>query len=89
MDLTRRFVFRGNASAIAGQIYRPKTIIVDVNGGASSLGVSGGRSQTKVSGASFGDIITFGSAIIATAAATFEWILQNAVEMKSENDLTV
>ena len=62
MDLTRRFVFRGNASAIAGQLYRPKTIIVDVNGGASSLGVSGGRSQSKIDGASFGDIITFGSA---------------------------
>ena len=62
MDLTRRFVFRGNASALAGQIFRPKTIIVDVNGGASSLGVSGGRSQSKTGGASFGDIITFGSA---------------------------
>jgi hypothetical protein len=62
LDLTRRFVFRGNASAIAGQIYRPKTIIVDVNGGASSLGVSGGRSQAKISGASFGDVITFGAA---------------------------
>src|SRR5215203_963629 len=33
-----------------------------------------------------GILITFGSIIIATAAATFEWILQNAVEMKSEND---
>ena len=62
MDLTRRFVFRGNASAIAGQIYRPKTIIVDVNCGGSSLGVSGGRSQSKIDGASFGDIIKFGSA---------------------------
>jgi hypothetical protein len=62
MDLTRRFVFRGNASAVAGQIYRPKTIIVDVKGGASSLGVSGGRSQSQIGGASFGDIIKFGSA---------------------------
>ena len=62
MDLTRRFVFRGNASAVAGQIYRPKTIIVDANGGASSLGVSGGRSRSKIGGASFGDIIKFGSA---------------------------
>jgi len=62
MDLTRRFVFRGNASAVAGQIYRPRTIIVDVNGGASSLGVSGGRSQSQIGGASFGDIIKFGSA---------------------------
>jgi hypothetical protein len=62
MDLTRRFVFRGNASAVAGQIYRPKTIIVDMSGGASSLGVSGGRSQSQIGGASFGDIIKFGSA---------------------------
>jgi hypothetical protein len=62
MNLTRRFVFRGNASAIAGQIFRPKTIIVDVKGGASSLGVSGGRSQSQIDGASFGDIIRFGSA---------------------------
>src|SRR5262245_54328441 len=62
MDLTRRFVFRGNASAIAGQIFRPKTIIVDVAGGASSLGVSGGRSQSQIKGNSFGDIIKFGSA---------------------------
>jgi hypothetical protein len=62
MDLTRRFVFRGNASAIAGQIFRPKTIIVDVGCGASSLGVSGGKSQAQTTGKSFGDIITFGSA---------------------------
>ena len=60
MDLTRRFVFRGNASAIAGQIFRPKTIIVDVKG-ASSLGVSGGRSESQIAGNSFGDIIRFGS----------------------------
>jgi hypothetical protein len=44
MNVIRRFVFRGNASSMAGQIFRPKTIIVDVKGGASSLGVSGGRS---------------------------------------------
>src|SRR5262245_37188149 len=62
MDLTRRFVFRGNASAIAGQIFRPKTIIVDVSGGARSLGGSDGRSQSQISGAAFGDIIKFGSA---------------------------
>lgn len=34
-------------------------------------------------------IITFGSIVIATAAAMFERIFQNAVELKSENDLTV
>jgi len=62
MNLTRRFVFRGNASAIAGQIFRPKTIIVDVPCGGASLGVSGGRSQAQIKGASFDDIIKFGSA---------------------------
>ena len=36
-----------------------------------------------------GILITFGSIIIAAAAATFERILQNAADMKSENDLTV
>ena len=34
-------------------------------------------------------LIAFPSIVIATAAAMFERILQNAVDMKSENDLTV
>jgi len=34
-------------------------------------------------------LIAFSSIIIATAAAVFERILQNAVDIKSENDLTV
>ena len=34
-------------------------------------------------------VTTFGTAIVATAAAIFQKILQNAVDMKSENDLTI
>ena len=34
-------------------------------------------------------LITFPSIVIGTAAAVFERILQNAVDIKSENDLTV
>ena len=34
-------------------------------------------------------LITFASLVIATAAAVLERILQNAVDIKSENDLTV
>lgn len=34
-------------------------------------------------------VTAFVSAVIATAAAIFEKILQNAVDMKSENDLTI
>ena len=40
-------------------------------------------------GVAMGILITFGSIVIATAAAVFEKTLQSAVEMKSENDLTV
>jgi hypothetical protein len=34
-------------------------------------------------------LLTFGAIVVATAAATFERIFQNAVDIKSENDLTV
>ena len=47
------------------------------------------QSDDRAGGVFMGVLITFGSIVIATAAATFEWILQNAVDMKSENDLTV
>lgn len=40
-------------------------------------------------GIMMGVFITFGSVVIATAAAMFERILQSAVDIKSENDLTV
>ncbi len=36
-----------------------------------------------------GILIVFPSIVVATAAAMFERILQNAVDLKSENDLTV
>ena len=36
-----------------------------------------------------GVLVVFGSIVVATAAAMFERILQNAVDIKSENDLTV
>ena len=36
-----------------------------------------------------GIFITFASIVIATAAAIFQKLLQNAVDIKSENDLTV
>ena len=46
-------------------------------------------SDDRAGGVFMGILITFGSIVIATAAATFERILQNAVDIKSENDLTV
>ncbi len=46
-------------------------------------------SDDPAGGVFMGVLITFGSIVIATAAAMFQRILQNAVEIKSENDLTV
>ena len=46
-------------------------------------------SDDAAGGVFMGILITFGSIVIATAAAMFEQILQNAVDIKSENDLTV
>ena len=46
-------------------------------------------SDDRAGGVFMGIVVAFGSVIIATAAATFQRILQNAVDLKSENDLTV
>ena len=46
-------------------------------------------SDDPAGGVFMGILITAGSVVIATAAAMFERILQNAVDIKSENDLTV
>jgi hypothetical protein len=46
-------------------------------------------SDDATGGVFMGVLITFGSIVIATAAAMFERILQNAVDIKAENDLTV
>jgi hypothetical protein len=45
--------------------------------------------EDRAGGVYIGIVITFGSVVIATAAAVFERVLQNAVDLKSENDLTV
>jgi hypothetical protein len=48
-----------------------------------------GSSDDRPGGLFMGLIATLISVLIATAAAVFEKLLQTAVEMKSENDLTV
>src|SRR5882724_10114676 len=48
-----------------------------------------GDSDDRAGGVFMGILITFGSIVIATAAAMFARILQSAVDIKSENDLTV
>ena len=49
----------------------------------------GGDRDDRPGGTFMRLLITFPSIVVATAAAVFERILQNAVDIKSENDLTV
>lgn len=48
-----------------------------------------GSSDDRAGGVFMGVLIAFISIVAAAAAAMFERILQNAVDIKSENDLTV
>src|SRR5437762_5043485 len=48
-----------------------------------------GDSDDRAGGVFMGILITFASTVIATAMAVLERVLQNAVDIKSENDLTV
>lgn len=68
--------------------YCALAIICFVAGGVAFLLVYGeedGRPPVVVMGAFF----TVSSVVVATAAAVFEKMLQSAVDLKSENDLTV
>ena len=51
--------------------------------------IMSGDSDDRAGGVFMGVLITFGSVVIVTAAAVFGRHLQNAVDIKSENDLTV
>jgi hypothetical protein len=48
-----------------------------------------GDSDDRAGGVFMGILITFPSIVIATAMAVLERVLQSAVDIKSENDLTV
>jgi hypothetical protein len=61
MELKRRFMFHGDAVALGGRLVRPKDIVLDPKC-ASALPVTGGRTSSKIKGASFGKFISFGSA---------------------------
>lgn len=65
-----KYIFRGDASALSGRIYRPQHIILDGEC-AASLTVAGGRSRCRVGPKQFGDIVRFGSAF-AEAVGVFD-----------------
>jgi hypothetical protein len=53
-------------------------------------GIAGGVAQDDIAGGvMIGLFLMFMCAVVATAAAVFEKTLQSAVDLKSENDLTV
>ncbi len=47
------------------------------------------RDEDPAGVTSLGIFITFASIILATATAIFQRLLQNGIDLKSENDLTV
>ena len=47
-----------------------------------------GNSDDRAGGVFIGILITFGSVVVATAAAMFERILQSALDLKAAKDLT-
>jgi hypothetical protein len=51
--------------------------------------VQRGKGEDIAGGVAIGLVMIFLSVVIATAAAVFERLLQSAVDIKSENDLTV
>lgn len=51
--------------------------------------VQSGKGEDIAGGVAMGFFMIFISVTIATSSALFEKILQNAVDMKSENDLTI
>jgi hypothetical protein len=61
MEARRRFVFRGNAAAFGGRLFRPTDIVIEASG-ASCLPVTGGRSRSRIPAVAFGDVIKIGSA---------------------------
>jgi len=69
--------------------YCALTIIAFVAVGVVIFILMLGDKEDRPAGVFMSILITFASIVIATAAAVFERILQNAVDIKSENDLTV
>jgi hypothetical protein len=51
--------------------------------------VQSSKGEDIAGGVAMGFVMIFISVIVAIAATLFEKILQNAVDMKSENDLTI
>jgi hypothetical protein len=84
----RNQVFSQAAVRSLRTIKRCAIAIIGFVAGAEVIILSHGN-EDRAGGVFMGIVIAFASVVIATAAAVFERILQNAVDIKAENDLTV
>jgi hypothetical protein len=69
--------------------YCALTLVAFLAGAEAYLFVIVRGSDDIAGGVALGLLLIFGCAVVGTAAAIFERMLERAVEMKSENDLTV
>lgn len=86
----RNEVFSVNSVRALRTIKYCATIIVVMVGAAMAYLMIFVRSKDDIAGGvAMGLMIIFLSVVVATAAAVFERLLQSALDIKSENDLTV
>ena len=69
--------------------YCELTLVAFILGAEAYFFLVVGDSDDKAGGVMMGLLMIFVNLVIATTAAVFERIVQNAVDIKSENDLTV
>ena len=69
--------------------YCALTLIAFIVGAEAFFFIAQRGKEDIAGGVMIGIVMIFVSAVAATVAAVFERLLQNAVEIKSENDLTV
>ena len=85
-----RIFSQAAVKAVRNVKYCAITIVVFIMGAEAFLFiVERSKSDDPAGGVAMGIFITFISIVIATAAAVFQKLLQNAVDLKTENDLTV
>ena len=69
--------------------YCAMTLVATIGAAVAYLFIAVRGEDDIAGGVAMGLVMIFVSVVIATAAAVFERLLQNAVDIKSENDLTV
>ena len=69
--------------------YCAMTLVAMIAGALGYLFIYMRNKDDIAGGVAIGVVLTFVSVVIGTAAAVFERLLQSAVDLKTENDLTV